>query len=1821
MACLDQNEALALLEGLLPAERAAQVEAHLADCDACRRLVAVAVQTGVLTERETAGDGGSEAVPSPGGEESEGVPSPGSEEPEAFLPGTQVDHFRIMRLLGRGGMGEVYLARDMELGRKVALKVMRPAAFGSPEAMARFHREARITARFNHPHIVVIHAVGEHRGRPYVALEYLEGQSLRRRLASERPGMQEVLRIGLAVARALQEAHRRGVLHRDLKPDNVMLPRDGRLRVLDFGLAKVLTEEDLHAAPAPGAPPDDLPLAETFTSAVLGGRQFCGTPAYMAPEQWCLQGFTPASDIWGLGLLLHELAAGRLPVNEPDAVAQSREICRPEEIPRLEDPGVPAGLAALIADCLSKEPGQRPAASGVVRRLQEIEVEARVHPRPEANPFRGLLPFREEHHLLFFGREEEIATAVERLRQEPMLTLVGSSGAGKSSFVEAGIIPRLGERGPLLVLRLRPGREPFLALAAQVAAARRDTRAASEMEEIRRLGGQLRDAPATLNVVLQQLAEQRGASVLVVVDQLEELFTLVPDEELQGGFLQAVLCAADEPQGPVRALLALREEFLGRLAAAGGAEALVHVMVLRRPGPQRLARILARTVEAAGYTFDDPALVQEMVAEVQHEASCLPLLQFAGQQLWEHRDRTEQVLCRSAHEDMGGVAGALARHADGVLEELSVEERRLARELLLRLVTAQGTRRLQSRAQLLDGLGHGASGVLARLTEARLLVVRRPGHAEEAGGDPAAEDSAAEVELVHESLVVAWGRLARWLAESREELRLLQEIDRAAELWEQRGRRGEEVWQGGTLRDALRVLEGITSGVPPRVLRFIEAGRHREERSTRRRRGLIISGFVVLTLVALVLALQTREANHQRAVAEQRRAEAEHRQAEIQREGARAAFVHGDLLKARAKLRSALEREDSAAARILFWRLSKKPMVWQWEPGKAIWKLAFSPDGRNVAVASTDPQIYLVDARNRQIRRVLRGHRDQIYAVDYAPDGVHLVSGGKDGEVLLWDTRERQSARVLQGQGDVVWDVAYSPDGRHLASASEDGRVRLWDVSKGGGPRVLEGHQGPVMDVDFSADGKTLATGSNDRTVRLWDVATGSMQRVMEGFGSGINNVGFDPRGRFVAAVGSGGIAELRDAGTGRPAGVLAGHRQTVWSVAFSPDGRFLATGSSDQTVRLWDTASQRHLASFTELTGYVRGVRFSPDGRFLGAGSNRGHLGLWEIATAVAERPPTEAGHSFNVYGVAFSPDGRLLASSGVDTTVRLWEVATGRQVRVLSGHRESVPSVVFSSDGRLLASASVDKTVRIWEVRTGRQVRVIEGGEGWMALSPDGRYLAVAGKDPRIRLFEVQTGRVVRVLQGHTGPVNHVCFSPDGKTLATGSNDRTVRLWSVSTGEQVRVLARLPFVVFSLDFSPGGGYLAAGSRRTVSLLDLASGQSRELGKCPKWVYKLAFHPDGRRVGAACADSTARIWDLTGDGETVLRGHRREVNAVAFSPDGALAATVSDDRTVRLWDLRQARPRWNGIALLAAESGGAELYSTGGWRRIGGPARSTAPGSSAWRRGVEQRARYAVREDDSGLLCIATHDNRLELWDTSRDRRLVDRRVPRLARVLATPGGCVTLTDGGVAAFHPEAGPSEVMLRGEATAVARHGERVLVAAGRQILAFDRAGKRRGRALQADIGVTALLAAGDGIYVGYADGNVERVSPASGARQPGLALQDVVASPVERMLALPMGLLVLGHASGALGIWDARTGERLHLAHLHGPVVHLLSRGRRLYAATELGDHLTWDLGVLHLQRCELLEAVWKRIPVVWDGGLPVVRAPPAGHPCRAGGQ
>lgn len=752
--------------------------------------------------------------------------------------GDVVARYQIRRLLGQGGMGQVYLARDMMLGRSVALKVVRIDRVDAA-GIDRFVEEARLLAALNHPHIVQLYDVGVHRDGPYLALEYIEGETLRRR--SPAYSLDEALRLTRAIAEALAHAHTNGILHCDLKPSNVLLGRDGRLRVVDFGLAR-------RAAGSATGPE--------------------GTPEWMAPEQWRRQPLTDRVDVWALGIVLLELLGEPHPFGPLDASYITRFLNEQRE-PRLSlRLDLPGCVRELIARSLEREPARRPTAKQWVHDLDDA-IAGRDAPASADGPYRGLAPFDEQHARDFFGRAGDVDSFLERLRTVTLLPVVGPSGVGKSSFVHAGVIPRLRARGAWTVISFRPGASPIDTLASRLLAAgdsgtvsRPPADAVTNVTgpgghnepDVRALARELRSTPALLAVRLATLAGAKGRGALLVIDQLEELFTNGAPEADVASLLAMLLQAADDPREDIRVVVTVRDDFVGRLIG------LRELFVLRQLGPEDLRLAITGPLHRTGCTFDDPGVVDAMLSELgTGSASDLPLLQFACRALWDGRDTEHCTLRRATYDRIGGVAGALAQHADGVVDGMTLPEQGIARQVFLRLLVGTA-RRTVPRAQLEAELP-GAGQVLDRLVSSRLVVQRT------------SVEAVSVIEIAHESLLRSWARLQRWLDDTRDERRLVAELEEAAALWRKRGKRSEETWSSDEIAAARHRFATLGLIPPASIEEFLVGGELRQRflrRRARRRLALAAVAALAVTTLSVLLAGEFRRqklAAEQQAVA------------------------------------------------------------------------------------------------------------------------------------------------------------------------------------------------------------------------------------------------------------------------------------------------------------------------------------------------------------------------------------------------------------------------------------------------------------------------------------------------------------------------------------------------------------------------------------------------------------------------------------------------------------------------------------------------------------------------------------------------------------------------------------------------------------------------------------------------------------------------------------------------------------------------------------------------------------------------------------------
>ena len=460
--------------------------------------------------------------------------------------------------------------------------------------------------------------------------------------------------------------------------------------------------------------------------------------------------------------------------------------------------------------------------------------------------------------------------------------------------------------------------------------------------------------------------------------------------------------------------------------------------------------------------------------------------------------------------------------------------------------------------------------------------------------------------------------------------------------------------------------------------------------------------------------------------------------------------------------------------------------------------LSFSPDGKTiVSVTGGDSEVCISNIITGKPQKTFTVRMtDNVFSVAFSPDGKIVAIGNSDGNIYLSDLNTGKLMRKLTGHSEDVQRVVFSPDGRTIASSSYlDETVRLWDAHTGEHRRTLTEHTGDIEGLTFSPDGKTLASsGSGDGTIRFWDVRTGDQKHAVTGHEDYVYSVAFNPDGKFFASGYADGSIRFWDAETGRHLKTFKGSNYDASCLVFSLDGKTLAH-TDGLNIRLQDAHTGEEKMRLTGHTWGMHSMVLSPDGDTLASGSEDRTIRLWDMHTGEHKR--TLNGHQHRVYSVAFSPDGKTLASGSDDNTVRLWDVDTGETQMILTGHAgefegvdnghssvEGVKSVAFSPDGKTLASGGGDNVIHLWDIGTGKREMTLVGHTHWvfsLAFSPDSKTLASGSNDSDIRLWDPHTGEHKKTLTGHGNWVRSIAFSSDGKTLVSGSDDGSVLLWNI--------------------------------------------------------------------------------------------------------------------------------------------------------------------------------------------------------------------------------------------------------------------------------------------------------------------------------------------------------------------------------------------------------------------------------------------------------
>ena len=1433
------------------------------------------------------------------------------QDPTLEVVGLPVRGFRLLERVGEGSFGVVHRAFQPLVEREVAVKVVRPELANDPDFIRRFEVEAQLVARLEHPHIVPLYDYWREPGGAFLVMRLLRGGSLKDALADGPLDLDATLAVMGNVGAALASAHRRSVVHRDVKPANILFDEDRYAYLSDFGIARDVAT--VRAAEA-------RRNSNTSSSYYLSPEELRGEP----PGSW--------SDVYSLGLVLFEMVTGR----HPFADAASGDRAR-GSIPSLGSirPDLLPGLEEVVRRATLDAPEDRyPDAEAFLLALTAV---AEAVPRPVAvpegparNPYKGLRPFLEPDAQDFVGREALVERLLTRLGGAPgsrLLALVGASGSGKSSTVRAGLVPAV-RRGAVpgsdgwFVADMVPGQDPFgelLAALLRLAPAAPPRHLQERIEQ---------DARGLMEAVAWALPED--ATLLLVIDQFEELFTLVYDESRRASFLAALRTAATDPGSRVRVVLTLRADLFDRPLAYGdfaellraGTELVVPLTV------EELERAISLPSRHVGVSVD-AGLAAHLVSDVIGRAGALPLLQYTLAELFDRRQ--DRTLSLTAYRELGGVAGAVAGAAENIHSNLSPSGQIAARQLFLRLVEPQdggdSTRRRVLRSELhsLTGDGVEMETVIDAFAGRRLLSFDRD------------EDSRApQVELAHEALIWAWERLRRWIEGAREDLRIQRQLAAGAHDWQESGRDPSFLMAGARLERLASWRSASDLALTPAELEFLEsslaqrdrlraaesvrAARERalEHRSVRRLRTLI----GVLAAGMLVAAGLTTYAFGQRSEADQER-----RVATV-RELAAAADANLDVDAERSVLLAleAVERARSAEASVLseaeeaLHRAVLASRIELRVPGLG-GVLDWSPDGSVFVTEGPEESgvIDLRDATTGESVRLFRGHEADVNMVAFSGDGSLLATSADDGSVKVWDPATGEEIQSFGGGVGQVWGVSMSPDGSLLAAASwDDQAVRIWDVATG--RRITQIRPIAASFVtSFSPDGRRLAIATFDAGGVIVDVRSGEELLALEGQEYGVRDVDWSPDERWIATSSPDSTVRIWDARTGRSRFTLFGHKGEVVAADWSPDSRRLVTGSNDGTAKVWEI-SRDGTRELLSISAQERGgglwVVFSPDGSRIMTGDQEiSAVKIWDVGPSGDAEWANVPTDPLNLGGVAFTPDGAGFVAGNGDETLSVWDGQTGMRSRTLGRAPRSAPDPVLAIDVSRegLAAAATGATARVWDLSTDELVFTVAapGGAEDVAWSPDASLLATSTGSGGIEIVD-RAGTHVGSLNHPDSRVSALRFSPDGRFLATGRfplgrPDPAYRGVTIWDWRQRTVLRTLPGAAEAVAFSPDGAWLAAAPAfGPVQIWDVESGAelTRLVGHTGA-VNDVAFSPDGSLLATGSTDGTVRLWDPR-DGVQVLslRGHDSVVWDVAFSPDGSRLASASPEGLVRVWAL-----------------------------------------------------------------------------------------------------------------------------------------------------------------------------------------------------------------------------------------------------------------------------------------------------------------------------
>lgn len=1167
------------------------------------------------------------------------------------------------------------------------------------------------------------------------------------------------------------------------------------------------------------------------------------------------------------------------------------------------------------------------------------------------NPFPGLRSFKTEERYLFFGREGQSEAILSRLREHRFVALVGASGSGKSSLINAGLLPYL--YGGFLanagsswrVAICRPGNDPIGNLAAVLCRPEvlgdSNSTAAQQADEALLMEVTLRGSSMGLIDAVQLARLPQNEQVVIVVDQFEELFRFagVAGGSARGEdattFVNLLLEAQSRPNLPIYIVLALRSDYIGDCARFRGLpEAIMSAMYLiPRMARDQRRQAIEGPVRVGGGTIA-LRLVNRLLNDVGDNPDQLPSLQHALMRTWEYWQTNragEGPIDLDDYNAIGGIAKALSIHADDTLSKLPEDESRAIARLAFQCLTGKD---ISSREARHPATIETIAAVAKIDAKAAIKIINHFRDPERAFLTPVwgvdiAENSV--IDISHESLIRGWDRLRNWVVEEAESAKTYLRLAEAAALRAE-GKTG--LWRDPELQLALNWYNEATPNEAwsnrydagfKQTMGFLDESRRqrdaqRQAAEEQRRRTLVLQRRVAISAVgvAMVIGLLAIVAGHQ-------------------------------WLQAKDALLATRRTQDLYLA----------SLAEQWtKAGNAGAALPLALEIASIPSESSgrvypQAELQIENAiRHLHERLVLSAGTEPVLSAEFSPDGSRIVTASADGVARIWDAQTgKHIDQFTTDEKHSINDASFSPDGRLIVTASDDNIVRVWDLAAG--KYAANEFQGRTA--AFSPDGKRLVTLSTNGTACVWQVQTGMRICTADEAADELRSAAFSPDGVGIAAGAANGVVHVWNANVEPLKETMTmRHGAEVTSVAYSQDGKHIITASLDKTAAVWNAETGEKVGSIVVGAG-VGSAAISRDQRRIVTASQDNIARLWDAVTGDPIGEPFRTGiepQKIERFRAAFSPDGRRIVTASEDGTARVWDVDLPTDARIYK-HAKGVRSARFDSGGARIVTASDDGRIRIWKAGESSSpildlvdVPARSIGLRDASFSFDGKYVVTASADGAARIRDAGTGQQLgEPFKAEDGQINAAVFSPDGGQIATAYENGYAWIWDVSTRKPVKLAAD-----------------AKGARSVV------------------------FSPDGRQVLTAHRDGSARTWNATGEPLAQTPGSDVPLRDAAYSPDGKSIVTAARDGSMRIWDGRtlertnkafSVEPILYSVTfspdgsrlLTASQDGTARILDAQTGDLIGGP---FASGGEAW---------GAAFADNGKYVAVASSDGVLKVW------------------------------------------------------------------------------------------------------------------------------------------------------------------------------------------------------------------------------------------------